>query len=67
MNGASAETAGIGKKMTTTKPTTKEVVKIHNDIIARVEAKIKERMNKIKHNARLRQKMESDIKKSLGR
>jgi uncharacterized protein (DUF885 family) len=67
MNGAYAETAGIGKKMTTTKPTTEEVVKIHNDIIARVEAKIKERMNKIKHNARLRQKMESDIKKSLGR
>ena len=67
MNGASAETAGIGKKMTTTKPTTEEIVKIHNDIIERVDAKIRERMNKLKHNARLRQKMESDIKKSLGR
>jgi hypothetical protein len=67
MNGVSAETAGIGIKMTTTKPTTEEIVKIHNDIIERVDAKIRERMNKLKHNARLRQKMESDIKKSLGR
>ena len=37
------------------------------ELIAKIENKIKRRMNILRHNKRLQQKMENEIKKSLSK
>jgi hypothetical protein len=43
----------------------KEIAKFHNEMVKKCDALIKRRMNILKYDDRLRQKMENEIKKKL--
>lgn len=51
--------------MTLTTKEKKAYAEFHNNLIKKIEEKVKRRMNILKYDTRLKQKMENEIKKSL--